>query len=87
MREARLVNRSIPLRLGVAQGVKSDRGRRSRPRPRLGRGVRFDTRDTRAGAHVDRLEALLPLIENVLQTAGYLVLTIGAVALLFRFAP
>jgi hypothetical protein len=29
----------------------------------------------------------VPLVENVLQTAGYLVLTIGAVVLLFRFAP
>ena len=60
---------------------------RSMPLPRFGGGVRFNTRHTARVRHVDALDALLPLLETVLQTAGYLVLTIGAVALLFHFAP
>ena len=36
---------------------------------------------------MERLEALAPFFEAALTTAGYLVLTAGAVWLLFRFAP
>jgi hypothetical protein len=35
---------------------------------------------------MERLEAFAPFFEAALQTAGYLVLTAGAVWLLFRFA-
>ena len=84
MREARLENRSIPLRLGAAPGVRSA-PRRLASRPRR-RGVQFDVQHVR-NARTARFDALLPWVENALQTAGYLVLTIGAVVLLFRFAP
>lgn len=93
MREARTVCRSLPLQLDATPEVRPQQGppvkscRRSRSRARLGGGVRFDAPRTRATTYTDRVDTVLPLIENVLQAAGYLVLTVGAVALLFRFAP
>jgi hypothetical protein len=35
----------------------------------------------------EKLERLRDLAENALQAAGYIVLTLGAVWLLFRFVP
>ena len=86
MREARLENRSIPLRLGAAPGVKSAPRRWSAPRPRRRGGVQFHVQRAQI-ARVERLDKLLPFVENVMQSAGYLVLTIGAAVLLFHFAP
>ncbi len=83
MREARLENRSIPLRLGAAPGARSAPRRRQASRPRRRAGVQF----TQAyDARTQRLDALMPLVENILQAAGYLVLTGAAVLLLFHFA-
>ena len=92
MREARLENGSIPLRLGAARPHRRLEPRSgpfctSGPQPRLRGGTSLRGRGVRTNADVGRLDALLPLVENVLQTAGHLVLTIGAVVLLFRFAP
>jgi len=48
----------------------------------VGEAPRFDASDI-----LERLEGLREVAENALQAAGYLVLTVGAVWLLFRFAP
>lgn len=85
MREARIESRNIPLRVGApsAGGPRP----MSRSRSASARGVRFNEQRVNDSARMNQFEILLPLVENVLQTAGYLVLTIGAAVLLFHFAP
>ena len=86
MREARIENRSIPLRLGAAPSGKPAPRRGSGLRPGHRRGVCFQVQHTRT-ARMHRLDTFLPLVEHALQTAGYLVLTVGAAVLMFHFAP
>jgi hypothetical protein len=84
VREARTANQTIPLPLSGAPSnlePATSARRHAAPRGRARLGVRFDADSARS------LDRWLPLLENTLTTAGYLVLTIGAVALLFRFAP
>jgi hypothetical protein len=80
VRNARIETRSIPLpvRRDSAAPARSPRLKTAR---RSARGVRFQV------DRVSRVERWLPLLENALTTAGYLVLTAGAVVLLFKFAP
>ena len=85
MREARLQQRSIPLGLGAAPGARATPQRRTVSRPRR-RGVQFRVPQART-ARNERLDALLPVLENALQAAGYLVLTAAAIVLVFHFAP
>ena len=55
----------------------------------VGNGKCDETESGSVGARqqIERLEGLREAAENVLQAAGYLVLTGGAVWLVFRFVP